>query len=93
MPQENQFNFPSGVAFQQLGDDQDAVMMSLSSGYLYRCNSTATAVLAAIAAGKSDLEAAKELVELFDIDIEQAKYDVEFLLEDLCERRLVCKAA
>ena len=65
---QSRFSFPPGVAFQPLGDDQDGVMMSLSSGYLYRCNRTACFVLAAISEGKSVDEASNELSQIFGVE-------------------------
>src|SRR6186997_723015 len=65
---QSRFAFPPGVAFQPLGDDQDGVMMSLSSGFLYRCNRTACFVLAAISEGKSVDEASAELSQKFGVE-------------------------
>ncbi len=85
--------FPPGVAFQQLGEDQDGVMMSLSSGYLYRCNRTASVVLAAIAAGKTLDEATAALSQQFGVAEEQVQRDVDALVKTLSERKLLCVAA
>lgn len=90
---QSQLTFPPGVAFQQLGDDQDGVMMSLSSGYLYRCNRTASVVLAAIAAGKSIDDAATTLCQQFGVDADRVRQDVETLVETLRKRKLLCVAA
>jgi hypothetical protein len=90
---QSQLTFSPGVAFQQLGDDQDGVMMSLSSGYLYRCNRTASVVLAAIAAGKSLDDAATALCQKFGVDADRVRQDVEALVETLRQRKLLCVAA
>ena len=90
---QSRLTFPPGVAFQQLGDDQDGVMMSLSTGYLYRCNKTASVVLAAISAGKSVDEAVADLADQFGIDHDRVKQDVDKLVETLWERKLLCAAA
>ncbi len=92
MVSNRRLQFSSGVAFQSLGVDQDAVMMSLSSGYLYRCNGTATVVLSAIASGCSVAEATQKLAEEFSISIEHAHCDVDALIQSLEERNLVCEA-
>ena len=89
----SRFSFPSGVAFQQLGDDQDGVMMSLASGYLYRCNRTASVVLAAIAEGRSLEEAVQELSRQYDVHPERIRGDVDALLATLQQRKLICAAA
>ncbi len=87
------YSFPSGVAFQRLGDDQDGVMMSLTSGYLYRCNRTACVVLECISNGQSLDEAGQELCRQFGVDAERARRDVEALVANLCQRKLVSVAA
>ncbi len=68
---EKRYAFPSGVAFQRLGEDQDGVMMSLASGFLYRCNRTACVVLEAISNGQSLDEAEGELCRQFGVDAER----------------------
>lgn len=83
------FEFPSGVAFQTMGEDQDGVMMSLATGYLYRCNRTASVVLSALAEGKSVDEAAQELTKRFNAPAEQARGDAAELVADLEGRRLL----
>ncbi len=93
MSSSPRYSFPSGVAFQRLGEDQDGVMMSLSSGFLYRCNRTACVVLEAIANGQTLDEAGDALCREFGVDAERAKRDVEALVDNLCRRRLVSVAA
>ena len=89
----DRYEFPPGVAFQQLGDDQDGVMLSLSSGYLYRCNRTASVVLSALAAGKSLQEAAEELAAAFEVPSQRAASDAAALVDDLRHRQLIRQAA
>jgi hypothetical protein len=90
---QSRFTFPPGVAFQNLGDDQDGVMMSLTSGYLYRCNRTASVVLAAISAGKPIEDAVATLSERFGVDAQQVRRDVDALVASLEQRKLLCAAA
>ncbi len=68
-------------------------MMSLASGYLYRCNRTAAVVLAALAAGKTLDEAAQELAAQFQAPLELAETDAAALVADLCGRSLLRTAA
>ena len=90
---QSRLAFPPGVAFQHLGDDQDGVMMSLSSGYLYRCNRTASVVLAAISAGKSVDDAVAELSAKFSVEADVVRRDVWTLIDTLRQRKLLCDAA
>lgn len=90
---QSRFSFPPGVAFQQLGDDQDGVMMSLSTGYLYRCNRTASVVLAAISEGKSIDDAVNSLSAQFGVHAERVRRDVDLLIASLRERKLLAAAA
>ena len=93
MSSSPRYAFPSGVAFQRLGDDQDGMMMSLSSGFLYRCNRTACVVLEAISNGHSLQEAGDALCRQFGVDAELAARDARALVADLCQRKLMCEAA
>ena len=90
---QSSYSFPPGVAFQQLGDDQDGVMMSLANGYLYRCNRTASVVLAAISAGKPLEDAVAELSQRFGVHAERVRADVNALVDGLRKRKLLCVAA
>lgn len=90
---QSTYKFPPGVAFQQLGDDQDGVMMSLSTGYLYRCNRTASVVLAAISAGKPIEDAVAELSQRFGVHAERVRADVNALIDGLRKRKLLSTAA
>lgn len=86
------FKFPPGVAFQQFADTNEGVMMSLASGYLYRCNPAACTVLAAIADGQSLAEAAHRLCNQFGIDSQLAQRDTLALVDSLSQRQLLCTA-
>jgi len=65
------------VAHQSLGEEQDTVVLSLKSGYLYTCNETSERFLKA-------LDGRRTLGEV--VDLLEAEYEVsrEKLAEDLC---------
>jgi hypothetical protein len=42
-----------GVSFARFGKQDDAVLLSLASGYLYRCNPSSVLFLEGVSAGKS----------------------------------------
>jgi hypothetical protein len=48
MDDNRSWKLGTGVEFQSLGHDEDGVLLSLTNGYLYRCNHTASILLAGI---------------------------------------------
>lgn len=74
------------VAHQSLGEEQDTVVLSLRSGYLYTCNETTRRFLEA-------LDGRRSLGEV--IDLLEGEYEVsrEKLAADLCAlaEQLLCE--
>jgi hypothetical protein len=57
---EERIKLADGVNYQSFGADEDGVMLSLQSGYLYRCNPAAVQLLDRLRAGASLSEQARE---------------------------------
>ena len=87
------FRVAAGVNYQSLGDEEDGVILSLASGYLYRCNHTAVAILALLPTCPALDELVEEFASRFGLDPERARADVVPLVEQLVDERLVEKAA
>lgn len=81
------------VNYQPMGDGEDGVILSLSSGYLYRCNCTAIAVLDMLQGSPTVDTLLAEFAARFAIDADQARADVLPLISHLVEQRLVEKVA
>lgn len=82
-----------GVNFQSLGDGEDGVVLSLSSGQLYRCNHTAIVVLDLLRNHPTIDGLVADFARRFEIDANQAQADILPLIRHLVDERIVEKAA
>ena len=83
----------AGVNYQPLGDGEDGVILSLASGFLYRCNHTAIAILDMLRERPTVDALLDGFAVRFAIDPERARTDVLPLVSQLVEQRLVEKVA
>lgn len=93
-PQErSRLRVAEGVNYQAMGDGEDGVILSLTSGCLYRCNHTAIAILEMLRDRPTVDALLAEFAGRFAIDAERARADVLPLVGHLVEQRLVEKVA
>lgn len=77
------------VAHQSLGEGQDAVVLSLRSGYLYTCNETAERFLRALD-GRRTLGQTVDLLEAeYDVPRDTLAADLTALAAELLAEKLV----
>lgn len=81
----------AGVNYQTLGDDEDGVILSLGSGFLYRCNHTAIAILDMLREHPTVDALLDGFAGRFAIDAARAHADVLPLVKHLVEQKLVEK--
>jgi hypothetical protein len=100
MDEHSRVRLAPGVNYQALGEGEDAVILSMSSGYLYRCNATAVGVLDALRGEPTVRELVLQFADRHGLQPEQAREDLaqflHVLLEEqlvLLEKQLVVKAA
>jgi len=84
---------PAGSRLKLLGDGEDGVILSLASGFLYRCNHTAIAVLDMLQDRPTVDALLQGFAVRFAIDAERARADVLPLVRHLVEQKLVEKVA
>ena len=84
--------FSNGVSYQSLGDGEDAVLLSLNNGYLYRCNHTAIALLDGIKHRLSMAEIASGLAGRYAVSEAQVCHDLEETLNAMLSDGLVERA-
>jgi hypothetical protein len=82
-----------GVNYQALGDNEDGVLLSMSSGYLYRCNRTALAILDSVKDGPTYAVLLTRFATHFGMAEEQAQIDLSGFVEMLLEEKLLAKVA
>ena len=90
---EERIKLADGVNYQSFGADEDGVVLSLQSGYLYRCNPAAIELLDRLRAGASLLELQSVLSEGFDVTAEQAQEDASSFVEQLLAESLAQRTA
>jgi len=77
------------VTFQSLGEDGQAVLVSLTSGQLYTCNETTHDLLHAIDGQRSFGEVVDALAEMYDVERETLKADLGGMAEELIREGLI----
>lgn len=77
------------VSFQSVGDGQDTVVLSLSTGFLYTCNDTTARFLALLDGRRSFAEIIAAMLAEFDVSPEKLRADMTDLTELLMRENLV----
>jgi hypothetical protein len=93
MKHDARLQLAPGVNYQSLGEGEDGVLLSLQSGYLYRCNHTAISLLDLLRDRPTRDELLTDFASRYGLQREQARGDVLPLLEDLLGQQLIEKAA
>lgn len=82
-----------GVNYQSLGDHEDGVLLSMSSGYLYRCNHTALEILNSLKGRPTYSELLSRFATRFGLEDAQARTDLSGFVESLIDEKLIARAA
>jgi len=88
-----QFVLSEGVSYQSFGGDEDGVMLSMQSGYLYRCNSTALCLLDRLRDGATVGELQTQLESEYDLAAAQARNDALQFIDHLLSEKLARRVA
>jgi hypothetical protein len=81
------FKIPKHIISRQM--HEDTVILDLAAGMYYGLSGAGSAIWQGVATGKGVRECAKIVSQLFDVDISEAEKDVEALLRDLVEKKIV----
>ena len=93
MEQGERLQLAPGVNFQSLGDGEDGVLLCLQSGYLFRCNHTAIAILDTLSQRPTPDELVARFAAHCQLPSEAIRDDVTRFLDDLATQQLIVKAA
>ena len=88
-----QFVLSEGVSYQAFGGDEDGVMLSMQSGYLYRCNSTALCLLDRLRDGATVGELQSQLESEYELAESQARDDARQFIDHLVAEKLARRVA
>ncbi len=89
MDDGTRFQFAEGVNYQALGEQEEGVLLSMGSGYLYRCNPTAIAVFASLEARPTLGELVEQLAARWRQPAERMREDLTAFLHELIEEKIV----
>jgi hypothetical protein len=93
MQNHARFTLAAGVHYESLGAGEDGVLLSIESGYLYRCNYTAVTMLGLLEQGATFEETVTEMSSRFAAEPQQVRGDVAQLLDSLLAERILAEAA
>ena len=77
------------VSYQSFGDAEDGVILSLNSGYLYACNTTALAFLEIIDGQRTFGQVVGQFANRFAIDGDRARCDLAALARLLLDDHVI----
>ena len=82
-----------GVSYQSLGEGEDGVLLCMQSGYLFRCNATAVAILDALREMPTRDEILDRFAKQCRMPQEKVRGDLLRFIDDLDAQHLIVKAA
>ena len=77
------------VTFQSMGDGQETVLLSLSSGYLYTCNDTTESFLRALDGQATVGQILTDLAEQYDVSLDRLRRDIIALVQQMLDEELI----
>lgn len=93
MLESDRLRIAEGVNYQSLGDAEDGVLLSMSSGYLYRCNRAALEILNLVQGQPSYGTLVTRFARHFHLEETQARADVSAFIDHLLEEQLIARVA
>ncbi len=86
------FKLADDVSHQDMGDDQPAVILRLSDGQLYTCNTTSRLFLEQVDGQKTLQQIAAALHDVFEVEMETLEADLLALATTLADAKLILPA-
>ena len=93
MQDNDRLELATGVNYQALGDSEDGVLLSMSSGYLYRCNGSALQILDLVKDRPTYAMLLARFTQRFELDEAQARVDLAEFVQHLLHEQLLAKVA
>ena len=86
---QRRFRLAPDVTFQSMGPEDQTVVLSLESGYLYTCNETTASFLQALDGRRTFREIIDVLAGQYDVSPQQLEADLGDLTEELLREKLI----
>lgn len=93
MEQAERIQLAPGVNYQSLGEGEDGVLLCLQSGYLFRCNHTAIAILDSLDQRPTLDELLTRFAQHCCLPSDVVRDDLTRFIDDLSAQHLIVKAA
>ncbi len=77
------------VTFQSMGDGQETVLLSLSSGYLYTCNETTEAFLKSLDGQATVGQILTGLAKQYEVSLDRLRRDIIALAQQMLDEKLI----
>jgi hypothetical protein len=90
---DTRFQLAADVSYQSFGDEEEGVVLSLNSGYLYGCNTSALAFLESLDGQRTFGQVVGRFANRFAIDSDRARRDLTDLAQRLLEDQLIVASA
>ncbi len=83
------FSLNDGVSFQQLGNEEGAVVLVVETGQLFTCNATTAKFLNSIDGSRTFSQVVDEVNSVFDVPREELQKDLSTMAEQLVAEGLI----
>ena len=77
------------VTFQSMGEGEQTVVLSLSSGYLYTCNATTESFLKALDGQATVGQILTGLAEQYEVSLDRLSRDILALAQQMLDEKLI----
>ena len=85
------YRLAEDVTYQSMGEDEDTVILSLSTGALFTCNITTAALLEALDGVRPFGAIVDAVAEQFDVARDRLAADLAGIIEQMIERELMVR--
>lgn len=91
--EQSVFRLADDAAYQSMGEGEETVLLSLSSGYLYTCNDTTAAFLAAIDGRRPFDQVVDALLESYEVARDKLWADLAAMAEKLLAEGIIVQGS
>jgi Coenzyme PQQ synthesis protein D (PqqD) len=83
------FRLCEGISFQQLGNEEGAIVLVIDTGQIYTCNVTTARFLAAVDGRRTFAQVVDEVGNTFEVAHEELRRDLSAMADELVAEGLI----